>query len=41
MQAFVAALLGAVVAGGAVLAWHLSDRQQHWQPQVEEPVVPA
>jgi two-component system, OmpR family, sensor histidine kinase SenX3 len=40
-QAFLAALLGAVVAGGAVLAWHLSDRQQHQQPTVVEPAVPA
>ncbi|MCW2797405.1 ATP-binding protein [Nocardioides sp.] len=40
-QAFLAALIGAVVAGGAVLAWHVSDRQQHQSPQVEEPVVPA
>ncbi len=40
-QAFLAALLGAVVAGGAVLAWHLSDRQQHWQAEPDEPSVPA
>ena len=40
-QAFLAALIGAVVAGGAVLAWAVSDRQQHRVPQVEEPVVPA
>ncbi len=40
-QAFLAALLGAVVAGGAVLAWHLSDRQQRWQPVLDEPAVPA
>ena len=39
-QAFLAALIGAVVAGGAVLAWAVSDRQQHHVPQVEEPVVP-
>ena len=39
-QAFVAALIGAVVAGGAVLAWHVSDRQQHQPLQVEEPAVP-
>jgi two-component system, OmpR family, sensor histidine kinase SenX3 len=39
-QAFLAALIGAVVAGGAVLAWAVSDRQQHRQPPVEEPVVP-
>ena len=40
-QAFLAALIGAVVAGGAVLAWHISDRQQHTTPTVEAPVVPA
>lgn len=40
-QAFLAALIGAVVAGGAVLAWHVSDRQQHAVPAVEEPVVPS
>lgn len=28
-QAFLAALIGAIVAGGAVLAWHISERQQH------------
>jgi two-component system sensor histidine kinase SenX3 len=39
-QAFLAALVGAVVAGGAVLAWAVSDRQQHQVPSVEEPVVP-
>ncbi len=40
-QAFVAALIGAVVAGGAVLAWHVSDRQQHQVPPAEEPAVPV
>ena len=39
-QAFLAAVLGAVVAGGAVLAWHISDRQQSAAPEAEEPVVP-
>ncbi|MEP9382571.1 sensor histidine kinase [Nocardioides cheoyonin] len=39
-QAFLAALLGAVVAAAGVLAWHVSDRQQHQIPPVEEPVVP-
>ena len=39
-QALLAALLGAVVAGAAVLAWHVSERQQHRVPQVSEPVVP-
>ncbi|GAB6985425.1 sensor histidine kinase [Nocardioides pyridinolyticus] len=40
-QAFLAALIGAVVAGGAVLAWHVSDRQQHRTAPAEEPVVPV
>ncbi|GAA1146001.1 sensor histidine kinase [Nocardioides aquiterrae] len=40
-QAFLAALIGAVVAGGAVLAWHVSDRQQHAVTPVEEPAVPV
>ena len=39
-QAALAALIGAVVAGGAVLAWHISDRQQHRLPHVDEPLVP-
>ncbi|GEP36382.1 two-component sensor histidine kinase [Nocardioides psychrotolerans] len=39
-QAFLAALLGAVVAGSAVLAWAISDRQQQRVPDVQEPVVP-
>ena len=39
-QAFLAAVIGAVVAGGAVLAWHLSDRQQRRTPQVAAPPVP-
>jgi two-component system sensor histidine kinase SenX3 len=39
-QAFLAALTGAVVAGGAVLAWVLSERQQHSLPETDEPVVP-
>ena len=41
MQMAIAAIVGAVVAGGAVLAWHISDRQQHTLPRVEEPVVQA
>ncbi|HWJ82912.1 MAG TPA: ATP-binding protein [Nocardioides sp.] len=40
-QAFLAALLGAAVAGLAFLAWHISDRQQHQQPATEEPRLPA
>ncbi len=39
-QAFLAALLGAVVASCAVLAWHVSDRQQHRRAPIEPPVVP-
>jgi two-component system sensor histidine kinase SenX3 len=39
-QAFLAGILGSLVAGGAVLAWHVSDRQQHRQPATEEPVLP-
>ncbi|MBS2939481.1 two-component sensor histidine kinase [Nocardioides sp. J2M5] len=41
MQAGLAAIVGAVMAGGAVLAWHISDRQRHTLPQAEEPVVQA
>jgi two-component system sensor histidine kinase SenX3 len=41
LQAALAAVIGAVVAGGAVLAWHISDRQRHTPPEVEEPVVQA
>jgi two-component system, OmpR family, sensor histidine kinase SenX3 len=40
-QAFVAALIGAVVAGGAVLAWHVSERQQQTAARTEEPALPA
>ncbi|MFT4288616.1 sensor histidine kinase [Nocardioides sp.] len=40
MEVLLAALLGAVVAGAAVLAWHVSDRQQHHLPPAEAPVVP-
>jgi two-component system sensor histidine kinase SenX3 len=40
-QAFLAALIGALVAGGGVLAWHVSERQQRMLPPVEEPTVPA
>jgi two-component system sensor histidine kinase SenX3 len=39
-QAFLAALIGALVAGGGVLAWHVSERQQRMLPVVEGPVVP-
>ena len=40
-QAFLAALVGACVAGGAVLAWHVSERQQHQPAPLVEPAVPA
>ncbi len=39
-QAFVAALIGALVAGGGVLAWHVSERQQSLVPETDEPAVP-
>jgi two-component system sensor histidine kinase SenX3 len=39
-QAFVAALIGALVAGGGVLAWHVSERQQGIVAPTEEPAVP-
>jgi len=39
-QAFLAAALGAVVAGAAAIAWHISDRQQHRMPDVADPIVP-
>ena len=41
LQAGLAAIIGAVVAGAAFLAWHISDRQRHTPPEVEEPVVQA
>ncbi len=41
MQAGLAAIIGAVVVGGAVLAWHISDRQRHALPVAEEPAVQA
>ena len=40
-QALLAALVGAVLGGGSVLAWHVSDRQQSTLPAREEPAVPA
>jgi two-component system, OmpR family, sensor histidine kinase SenX3 len=39
-QAFLAALIGALVAGGGVLAWHVSERQQRAAAPLPEPVVP-
>ncbi len=40
-QAFLAALLGAAVTGAAGFAWVVSERQQHRETPVDEPVVPA
>jgi two-component system sensor histidine kinase SenX3 len=40
-QAFLAALIGAVVAGGAVLAWSVSQRPLAADSEVEEPLLPA
>ncbi len=40
LQAALAALSGALVAGGAVLAWHVSDRQQHRPQPTAEPLLP-
>ncbi len=40
LQVFLAAAIGAVVAGGGVLAWAVSDRLQHRVEPVEEPAVP-
>ncbi|HXH77187.1 sensor histidine kinase [Nocardioides sp.] len=40
LLAAVAAAIGAIVAGGGVLAWHISDRQQSQRPHVDEPPVP-
>lgn len=39
-QAFLAALIGAVVAGAAVLAWHVSDREQRTPAPAPEPLLP-
>ena len=39
-QAFLAALIGALVAGGGMLAWHVSERQQRALPEMDEPAVP-
>jgi len=40
LQALLAALIGALVAGGAVLAWAVSERQQRRILPAEEPIVP-
>ena len=39
-QAFLAASIGALVAGSAGLAWHVSERQQHQPVATDDPVVP-
>lgn len=39
-QVALAAIAGALVAGGAVLAWHVSDRQLHEASKPAEPTVP-
>ena len=39
-QALFAAVLGMIVGGGAVLAWHISDRIQSRQPVPTPPAVP-
>ena len=39
-QAFLAALIGAVVAGGAFLAWSVSQRQQEPEAPAEDPLLP-
>jgi two-component system sensor histidine kinase SenX3 len=41
LQALLAALAGAVVGAGGVLAWHLSDRLQRREPPAVEPAVPV
>jgi two-component system sensor histidine kinase SenX3 len=40
-QALLFALLGAVLGGGVVLAWRISEHQQQKVPAHEEPVVPS
>ncbi len=40
-QASLAAVIGVVVGAVSVLAWHISDRQQHQLATPEEPAVPA
>ena len=39
-QAALAAVIGAVIAGGSVLAWHISYVQQSRVPRSEDPLVP-
>ena len=40
VQALLFALLGAALGSGVVLAWRISENQQHRVPPREEPVVP-
>ncbi|WP_426246028.1 sensor histidine kinase [Nocardioides sp. LHG3406-4] len=40
-QASLAAVIGVVVGAVSVLAWHISDRQQHQLATPEEPAVPV
>jgi two-component system sensor histidine kinase SenX3 len=40
-QAFLAALIGAIVAGGAVLAWHVSQDPQQAATVSDEPALPS
>ena len=40
-QALLFALLGAVLGGGVVLAWRVSDAQMHERKALEETAVPA
>ena len=40
-QAFLAALIGAVVAGGAILAWHVSQPQQEPPTPTEDALPPG
>jgi len=39
-QALLAALVGALVVGGGVLAWYVSERQHRDVPRTDEPVMP-
>ncbi len=40
-QSALTAIIGAVVGAGAVLAWHISDRQRNTLPATQEPAVQA
>jgi two-component system sensor histidine kinase SenX3 len=41
IEALLFALLGAVLVGGVVYAWHVSEKQRQRIPAQEEPVVPT